>query len=416
MPEGYKKVIYNLVAYQLSKENWDTETEHIQLDASYSNGELQFIAVYEPIIIEKEHTWDDGTITKAADCTTEGIKQYKCKNCDETKEEFIQALGHKIVTDMAVPATCTANGLTEGIHCSVCKTVLTKQQTVKPIGHKAVIDKNVPSTCLTDGKTIGSHCSVCNETLEKQETVSATGHSFDDGKITQFPTCTEDGIKTYYCNNCNEIKTEIIAKTDHTYKTTTTKATTKKNGSKVTKCSVCGAKKTSSTINAVKTITLSKTSYVYNGEAQKPSATVKDSKGKKIASSNYTVKYSNNKNVGIATVTITFKGNYSGIVKKTFTIKPKATTLSKVTAGKKKFTVKWKKQTTQTTGYQIQYSTNSKFTSAKTITASNSKTISKTVSKLKAKKKYYVRVRTYKIVGKTKICSSWSIAKSIKTK
>ncbi|MDE6658733.1 MAG: fibronectin type III domain-containing protein [Eubacterium sp.] len=207
----------------------------------------------------------------------------------------------------------------------------------------------------------------------------------------------------------------------HTYKTTTTKATTKKNGSKVTKCTICGAKKSSSTIYYPKTISLSTTTYTYNGKARKPGVTVKDSKGNKIATSNYTVTYpSGRKNVGKYTVKIKFKGNYSGTVSKTFTIKPKATSLSKVTAGKKKFTVKWKKLTTQTTGYQIQYSTSSKFSSAKTVTVSKNSTTSKTVSSLKAKKKYYVRVRTYKTVkvnGKsTKIYSSWSKSKSITTK
>ncbi|MDE6413268.1 MAG: fibronectin type III domain-containing protein [Eubacterium sp.] len=208
----------------------------------------------------------------------------------------------------------------------------------------------------------------------------------------------------------------------HTYKTTTTKATTKANGSVVTKCTVCGAKKSTTTIYYPKTITLSKISYVYNGKAQKPTITVKDSKGKKIAASNYTVSYqSGRKNVGTYTVTIKFKGNYSGTVKKTFTIKPKATTLSSVTAGKKKFTAKWKKQATQTTGYQIQYSTDRNFKkNNKSVTVSKNKTTSKSVSNLTAKKKYYVRIRTYKTVkvnGKsTKIYSSWSKSKSVKTK
>lgn len=98
----------------------------------------------------------------------------------------------------------------------------------------------------------------------------------------------------------------------------------------------------------------------------------------------------------------------------------KPTSISKLTAGRKAFTVKWKKQTVQTTGYQIQYSTSSKFKNAKTVTVSKNKTTGKTVSKLKAKKKYYVRVRTYKTVkidGKsTKIYSSWSKAKTVKVK
>lgn len=167
-----------------------------------------------------------------------------------------------------------------------------------------------------------------------------------------------------------------------------------------------------------KTIKLTKTTYVYDGKSKKPSVIVKDNKGNKVSSSNYTVTYPNGrKNVGKYAVTIKFKGNYSGSVKKIFTIKPKSTNISKLTAGKKKFTVKRKKQSTQTTGYQIQYATNSKFTkNKKTVTVSKNKTTTKTISKLKAKKKYYVRIRTYKIINGKKIYSSWSETKSVKTK
>ncbi len=204
----------------------------------------------------------------------------------------------------------------------------------------------------------------------------------------------------------------------HSYKTTTTKATTKKNGVVVTRCSVCRAVKSKSTIYYAKTIKLSSTSYIYNGKVRKPTLTVKDSKGKKISSKYYTVSYSKGrKNVGKYTVTVKFKGNYSGTVKKTFTIKPKATSISSLTSKSKGFTVKRKKQATQTTGYQIQYATNSKFTkNKKTVTVSKNKTTSKKISNLKAKKKYYVRVRTYKTVNGKKIYSSWSKAKTVKTK
>lgn len=205
----------------------------------------------------------------------------------------------------------------------------------------------------------------------------------------------------------------------HTYKTYITKATTKKNGSVVVKCSSCGAIKSKATVYYPKTVALSSTSYVYNSKVKKPSVTVKNSKGSKISSSNYTVTYSSGrKNVGTYTVTVKFKGNYSGTVKKTFTIKPKSTNISKLTKKSKGFTVKWKKQTAQVTGYQIQYSTSSKFGSktTKTVTVSKNKTTSKTISKLKAKKKYYVRIRTYKTVNGKKIYSAWSSTKSVKTK
>ena len=104
----------------------------------------------------------------------------------------------------------------------------------------------------------------------------------------------------------------------------------------------------------------------------------------------------------------------------TYNIHPKGTSVSKVKAAKKGFKVTWKKRATQTTGYQVQYSTSSKFKSAKTVTISKNKTTSKSVGKLSAKKKYYVRVRTYKTVkvnGKNVILySGWSKAKSVTTK
>ena len=127
------------------------------------------------------------------------------------------------------------------------------------------------------------------------------------------------------------------------------------------------------------------------------------------------------KYVGKYAVKITFKGKYSGTKTLYFTIKPKATNISSLTAGSKKFTVKWKKQATQTTGYQVQVATNKKFKkNKKTVTIKKQKTTKTTVKKLKAKKKYYVRVRTYKTVkinGKSiRIYSGWSKAKTVTTK
>lgn len=167
-------------------------------------------------------------------------------------------------------------------------------------------------------------------------------------------------------------------------------------------------------------VRLSRTSLTWNGKIQAPSVIARDSNGKIISSANYTVTCSNNKNVGQAWAVITFKNGYSGTIKKTFTIKPKGTNISKVSALKKGFTVKWKKQKSQITGYEIQYSTSSKFNGTKTIKNIKSKTTLKKVTKLKARKKYYVRIRTYKTVkinGKsTKIYSGWSKAKKVVTK
>ncbi len=166
-------------------------------------------------------------------------------------------------------------------------------------------------------------------------------------------------------------------------------------------------------------IKLSATSYTYNGKTKTPSVVIKNNSGKKLKKgTDYTVKYSSGrKKVGKYKVTITFKGNYSGTVTKTFKIVPPATSVSKVTAGSKKLTIKWKKKTSQTTGYQIQVSTSSKFKSGnKTALVKKNKTVSTTLKKLKAKKTYYVRVRTYKSVNGEKFYSNWSKAVMKKTK
>ena len=156
---------------------------------------------------------------------------------------------------------------------------------------------------------------------------------------------------------------------------------------------------------------------VYTGKAitQNPKVVVD---GKTLVKdTDYTVKYSKNKDVGTATVTITGKLAYTGTVKKTFTIIPKPTSISKVTAAKKGFTVTWKKQATQTTGYEVMYALNTKFTSGKkTVNIAKNSTVSKKVTGLKAKKKYYVRIRTYKTVSGKTIYSDWSPVKTVTTK
>lgn len=102
--------------------------------------------------------------------------------------------------------------------------------------------------------------------------------------------------------------------------------------------------------------------------------------------------------------------------KNTETVKPKKTSIKKLSKGKKKFTVTWAK-VSGVKGYQVQYSTDKKFKkNNKSVTVTKQKTTKATVKNLKSKKKYYVRVRTYKTVNGKKVYSSWSKVKSVKTK
>lgn len=172
--------------------------------------------------------------------------------------------------------------------------------------------------------------------------------------------------------------------------------------------------------------TLTKLSYAYDGKVKKPVLKAKvDQKyyyAPNPTKKNYTVKYSSGcKSVGMYKVTFTFKGNYTGKLTYTFKINPKATYITKLTNAKKGFTVKWKKRygkmaTTRITGYQIRYSTSAKMKNSKLVTVKGYNKISKKISKLKAKKRYYVQVRTYKTVKGVKYYSSWSKAKRVKTR
>ena len=160
-----------------------------------------------------------------------------------------------------------------------------------------------------------------------------------------------------------------------------------------------------------------------------------------VANTDYTLAYANNTLPGIATITITGKGNYIGKLTVNFTINKKssapsgATTvngdyvnqkykkanISSLKKGKKSISVKWKK-VKSVKGYQIEYSTSKKFTkkTSKKVLVSKQKKTSTAIKNLKAKKTYYVRIRTYKNVkfnGKTvKVYSNWSKSKSVKTK
>ena len=333
---------------------------------------------------EHEHKYEV-TVTKEPTCTEEGIKTYAC-SCGEEYTEQIAALGHKEVTDPAVEPTETEDGKTEGSHCSVCKEVLKEQQII-------------PAT----GKP-GEH-----------------EHKYEV-TVTKEPTCTEEGIKTYTCS-CGEKYIEKIAALGHKYVEKRIPATTISNGKVQRVCSVCAESSDIAVIERPGKIKWSKTDFTYDGKAKTPSVVIEDITGKKLtAGTDYRLVYSKGrKNPGVYTATLEFCGNYSGKVVKTFTIRPQKTSLKKITARSRGLRVTWKKQTTQTDGYQIQYSTNRSFKGkAAKIAEAGKKGTAKNISRLKGKKKYYVRIRTYKTVkvnGKKRtLYSDWSKSKTIRTK
>lgn len=205
------------------------------------------------------------------------------------------------------------------------------------------------------------------------------------------------------------------ANNKHSYKSTVTKATITSNGKIVKKCSVCG-KTTTTTVAKASSIKLSRNIFTTNGNVQRPSVTVYDSKGKQLTyKKDFNVDYSNwsSKNVGRYTVTIKLIGNYSGTKTYPYYINPKPTAFVPSNKGgfkavSKGFTLKWNKQASQTTGYQIQYATKRDFSNAATITIANPNTTSKTIKGRAGNTRYYVRVRTYKKIGNGTFYSNWN--------
>lgn len=170
-------------------------------------------------------------------------------------------------------------------------------------------------------------------------------------------------------------------------------------------------KKTEKFVSNVK---LNRTSYTYTGKSIRPSVTVTVN-GKKIGANAYKLYYRNDKNSGIGTVQVRGIGKYSRINKTlTFKILPPKTLLTGLKKANRSFTASWKKNI-QATGYQIQYAADSRFIKErKTVTVGKQSAIRYKISGLKNKKTYYVRIRSYKRVGKKVLYSSWSTVKKIR--
>ena len=340
----------------------------------------------------EEHTHNLTLVAaKAATCTTAGNSAYyTCDGCDKW---FADATGSVEITDKT-SVKIPAPGHTAGTewksddtnHWHECSRCHDKKD-------EAAHDYGSDNVCDTCGyyKTVPhTH----NLTLVAAKAA----------------TCTESGKEAYYkCEGCGKFYEDVLG---------TKEITDLASWGNIAKI----AHTTKQTVTKASSIKLKATSLTYNGKVRTPKVIVKDRTGKTLVkNTDYTVSYAKGrKYIGKYAVKITFKGKYSGTKTLYFTIKPKATSISSLKAGSKKFTVKWKKQATQTTGYQVQYSASSKFSKAKTVTVGKNTTVSKKISKLSGKKKYYVRVRTYKTVkinGKSiRIYSGWSKAKTVTTK
>lgn len=154
---------------------------------------------------------------------------------------------------------------------------------------------------------------------------------------------------------------------------------------------------------------------VYTGKALKPVPNLEYEGETLIRGKDFTLTYANNRKPGKATVTVTGRGNYTGRLKLSFTIAPCSTTLSRLTAGKARVTVAWKKAS-GVTGYQIAYSQKSSFSGQVKRNVKGAYKTATVVKGLRSGRTYFFRIRTYrKINGKT-YYSAWSKTRSVKVK
>ena len=364
------------------------------------------------------HSYGNSVVTKQPTCTSEGTAIKTCTKCNATVTEKLPAKGHTAVTDKGYPATCTTAGKTDGSHCSVCNTVIKVQAVIYATGHKSsgwIVDK-AASIGVKGSKH--KECTVCKKVLETAEIPALSRISISKASVTL-------STSTYAYDGKAETPSVTVKVGGKTLKKDTDYTVSYSNNTKVgtAKVTITGkgnytgsVSKTYSIKNNFKKATVSGISTkAFTGKNITQSITVKYN-GKTLKNgTDYTVSYSNNKNIGTATVKITGKGSYTGTITKTFKINPAKQEIQKLTAKSKAFFVDWA-QKGSATGYEIQYATNSKFTSAKKVTITNNKTDTKTISKLSGKKKYYVRVRSYTTVKGTKYYGAWSASKSVTTK
>ena len=364
------------------------------------------------------HSYGNFVVTKQPTCTSEGAAIKTCTKCNATVTEKLPAKGHTAVTDKGYPATCTTAGKTDGSHCSVCNTVIKVQTVINATGHKSsgwIVDK-AASIGVKGSKH--KECTVCKKVLETAEIPALSRISISKASVTL-------STSTYAYDGKAKKPGVTVKLNGKTLKNGTDYTVSYSNNTKVdtAKVTITGkgnytgsVSKTYSIKNNFKKATVSGISTkAFTGKNITQSITVKYN-GKTLKNgTDYTVSYSNNKKIGTATVKIAGKGSYTGTITKTFKINPAKQEIQKLTAKSKAFFVDWA-QKGSATGYEIQYATNSKFTSAKKVTITNNKTDKTTVSKLSGKKKYYVRVRSYTTVKGTKYYGAWSASKSVTTK
>ena len=156
-----------------------------------------------------EHEWNDGEVTKESTCFEVGELTKTCSLCGKEEYEELPLISHIETVSLKQLPTCTEKGISEGVRCEVCNTVISGCFELEELGHVLVRDMALKPTCETVGLTYGEHCGMCDEVFIKQEEIEPLGHtlfSFEE----KYATCTEDGYsQKIECSTCKKVFTDL---------------------------------------------------------------------------------------------------------------------------------------------------------------------------------------------------------------
>ena len=322
--------------------------------------------------------WEDGVlycgnhlISAKSDVTkitvkasTVSIAAGALDNCKSLKK--INVLNPKCVINCTIPKTAVIGGAEGSTAEDFAQKNNMSIDYFEECTHSDKVQVVISATCTEQG-AVQSRCADCDK-LISQTFTAPLGHTMVITTPAKAPTCTTSGnTQAGYCTVCgyNEVST-VIPATGHNF------------GNNSANCLVCG---------------VANPNYVAPTQPT-PSTTPSTTPTQPNQNDTNT---SNDEDVTVIS-------------------KPKSASIKKVKGAKKAISVTWKK-VSGVSGYEIQVATDKKFKkNKKTVNIKKQKTTKTTIKKLKAKKKYYVRVRTYKIVNGKKVYSAWSKVKSVKTK
>lgn len=181
----------------------------VTVDASNYDEELVSFSVSSgTVTIECNHVYDQGSVTTPATCEGTGVKTYECTlGCGHSYTEVVPATGHTEKTVGAKEATCSAEGYTGDVICSVCGTTIKKGSVIAKTAHTEKTVSAATATCSKEGYTGDVICSVCGTTIKAGTVIPKTAHNYK-WVIDKEATADATGLKHEECTACGAKRNE----------------------------------------------------------------------------------------------------------------------------------------------------------------------------------------------------------------